>query len=95
MLKRVNNKTVQGANFIVSVPDIHRVRYAEGDKVAFIEIEGGMDAAGRVDWVVYASTLRGWEAPHQDVSISTSEQDAILSNISKCLSLLDMPHKIV
>src|SRR5262245_26535893 len=95
MLQRLNNKTVRGPTFIVSVPDIHRVQYAEGKKVACVEIEGGFSPDNKVNWLIYSETLRGWERPHDDVEMSKAKREAILANISKSLDVLAMPHQVV
>lgn len=95
MLQRLNNKTVRGPSFEVSVPDIHRVRYTEGEKVACVEIEGGAGPGNQVNWLIYAETLRGWEHPHEDAEMPKVKRDEILANISKSLDLLAMPHQVV
>jgi hypothetical protein len=53
MLQRLDNKTVRGPSFTVSVPDIHRVRYTEGEKVAYVEIEGGAGPGNEINWLIY------------------------------------------
>lgn len=95
MLQRLNNKTVRGPAFIVSVPDIHRVQYTEGEKVACVEIEGSAGPGNQVNWLIYAETLRGWERPHEDVEMPKVKHDEILADISRSLELLAMPHKVV
>jgi hypothetical protein len=95
MLQRLNNKTVRGPAFIVSVPDIHRVQYTEGEKVACVEIEGGAGPGNEVNWLIYAETLRGWERPHEDSEMPKFKRDEILANIGRSLDVLAMPHQIV
>jgi hypothetical protein len=95
MLERLNNKTVRGPTFIVIVPDIHRLQYMEGEKVAFIEIEGGTGAGSQINWLIYSETLRGWERPHEDTEMLGPKRKEILANISKSLDLLAMPHEFV
>lgn len=95
MLTRLDNKTVRGPNFLVSVPDIHHVVYAEGEKVAHVEIEGGAERGAPINWVIYSETLTGWRRPHIGVVMSESERTQILANISKSLDLLAMPNRIV
>ena len=94
MLKRIDNKTVRGSSFVVSVPDIHRVIYTEGEKVASVGIEGGMCVGGRVEWVVYSKTLQGWEQPHHYDEMTPSKREEILADVSKSLALLEMPHTL-
>ena len=79
----------------MSVPDIHQVRYTEGEKVACVETEGGTELAGGVTWLIYSETLRGWEHPHEDAEMPKLKREEILANISKSLDLLAMPHQIV
>jgi len=95
MLQRLNNKTVVGPTFVVSVPDIHRVRYTEGERVAQVEIEGGAGPNSQVDWLIYSETLCAWESPHGNTEMPLAKRDEILLNISKSLDLLAMPHKVV
>jgi hypothetical protein len=95
MLQRLNNKTVRGRAFIVSVPDIHHVEYKEAEKVACVEIEGGMGHDKQVNWIIYSETLRGWEPPHADSEMGKPKREEILANISKSFDVLAMPHRIV
>lgn len=96
MLKKINNKTVHSSEgYVVTVPSIHKVEYSDGKRLAFLEIEGGMSESGDVDWLVYSDTLKGWEAPHDIDEMNDRDHQEILSRISECLDLLDMPHKIV
>lgn len=95
MLQRLNNKTIRGPSFTVSVPDIHRVCYSEGDKVAFVEIEAGGSPGKQSNWLIYSDTLRCWEHPHEDAEMQRGKREEILANISKSLDLLAMPHELV
>jgi hypothetical protein len=95
MLQQLDNKTVRGPSFVVSVPDIHQARYAEGEKVACVEIEGGPGPGNEINWLIYSETLLGWEHPHEDVEMATSKREEILTNISKSLDLLAMPHRVL
>lgn len=95
MLFRLNNKTVHGPNFVVFVPDIHRVQYTEGEKVACAEIEGGFGPDNQVNWMIYAETLRGWNHPHEDEDMVSGKRQEILANISKSFDLLGMLHRVV
>lgn len=94
MLQKVSNKSVRGPHFTVTVPNIHKVEYAEGEKLATVEIEGGMTAPSQVDWLVYAQTFRGWLPPHESEEIGEKRRQ-ILQNVSQALLILGMPHKIV
>ncbi len=95
MLQKITNKSVRGPNFTVTVPDIHKVEYAEGGKVATVEIEGGMTTPGQVDWLVYAQTFHGWLPPHDSEEINGEKQRQILQDVSQALSILGMPHKMI
>ena|SRR5213595_420507 len=95
MLQRLNNSTVRGPTFVVFVPDIHRVQYTEGEKVACVEIEGGAGSGNEVNWLIYSETLRGWERPHEDAEMPKVKRQEILTNISESLDLLAMPHQVV
>jgi hypothetical protein len=95
MLQKISNKSVRGPNFTVTVPDVHKVEYAEGGKVATVEIEGGVTEPGQVDWLVYAQTFQGWLPPHESEEINSEKRGQILQNVSQALSILQMPHKIV
>lgn len=93
MLQRITNKLVRGPNFSVSVPDIHRVQYAEDAHTAFVEIEGGLGEEGQVNWLVYTETLHGWESPHQTDEMPSEKRAEILARIDESLNLLQMPHR--
>ncbi|WP_408629687.1 Imm74 family immunity protein [Anaeromyxobacter oryzisoli] len=95
MLVRVNNKTVRGPAFVVSVPNVHRVLYEEGGRTASVEIEGGLGPNGEVNWLVYATTLVGWDPPHADLEMSVSKREEIIRSISRSLELLGMPHQVI
>jgi hypothetical protein len=95
MLEKISNKSVRGPRFTVTIPDIHKVEYAEAGKVAIIEIEGGISEPGRVDSLIYAQTFRGWLPPHESEDIGSEKRRQFLDNVSKSLSALGMPHKIV
>ena len=51
-IKRIDNKTVAGNGFQITVPDIHRVIYTDTNCTVEIEIEGGM-SDGKIDWIIY------------------------------------------
>jgi len=95
MLQKINNKSVRGPNFTVTVPDIHKVEYVEGGKAAVIEIEGGTRGPDQFDWLIYARTFRGWLPPHESEGIGADKRRQILENVSRSLSVLGMRHKII
>jgi hypothetical protein len=96
VLTRIDTKSVRGSNFIVTIPDIHRVEYAEGDKIVVVEIEGGMAAeSGKVHWLIYGQTFSGWLPPYDSEVISADKRKEILENIGQSMSILGMPHKLV
>jgi hypothetical protein len=94
MLRRISNKEVIGPAFTVFVPDIHQVRYAEGNHVAIVEIEGGEGKDGQVDWVIYQATLRGWQPPHATDDFTSDKRIEILSRIGESLTVLEMPYRL-
>ena len=94
MLTKLDNKTVQGRGFTTTVPNIHEIRYSESDKTITVEIEGGRDEKGEIEWDVYSSTMRSWLPPHQLEPFSYEDKQRILHNISDSLSLLGMKHRI-
>ena len=94
MLTKIDNKTVQGNGFTMTVPNIHEIRYSEGDKTLAVEIEGGTNEKGEIEWDIYSSTIRGWLPPHQLESLSYEDKQRILHNISDSLKLLGMKHRI-
>ena len=93
MITRISNKEVRGDTFSVAVPNVHQVVYEEGDRLAKIEIEGGMSKPGVVDWLVYKDTLLSWEAPYDNEELSACKRDEILKKVSESLKLLEMPHQ--
>jgi len=95
MLNRMSNKEVRGPTFSVVVPDVHRVQFFEGDRVAIVEVEGGRAADGKVDWVIYSQTLTSWEPPHQADELSLEKHAEMLGHISNAFDLLGMPHRII
>ena len=96
MLQKIDNNSVRGPYFTVTIPDIRTLVYSEGGKIAVIEIEGGgIDEPREVEWLVYAQTFRGWLPPHELVEISNEKRRQILENVSESLMTLGMAHKIV
>ena len=93
MLKKLDNKTVQGHGFMVTIPTIHEIRYSEKDRMLTVEIEGG--ARDDSDWYVYSETMRGWSSPHHLDPFSYEEKQRILRSISESLNVLGMKHQIV
>lgn len=93
MLRRIDNKTVGGSGFQVVVIDIHAVTYKEGPRQAWVEIEGGMES-GKIDWLVYTSTLSMWHVGNTEQAMTDEERAMVLERISAALKLLDMPHRL-
>ena len=95
MLKKLTNSSVRGSDgFLVSVVGIHEVRYSEGQKTARVEIEGGRDDRGEIDWYVYSKTFQGWLPPYEQNSLSREKKQEILKRISESLTVLGMHHRI-
>lgn len=95
MIKKISNREVRGSNFTILVQGIHQIRYIGNDRVALIEIEGGLNKNGEVNWLVYKETLKGWEPPHEMDKMTENDRMEIFINISKSLALLEMPHKFL
>jgi hypothetical protein len=96
MLRKIDNKTVESPQgYIVRVIDIHYAEYSEGSKTAIVEIEGGINESGIVDWSIYRKSLKGWNTPFDDIKMTADEQKTIVDRISECLKLLGMQHKVV
>lgn len=95
MLKRLDNKTVQGPGFIVRVLDIHRIEYIEGEKVATIGIDGEFGEDNRVIWEIDSNSLNGWNQPNYGVYMDEDKSKEILTRVSKSFDLLGMRHEIV
>jgi len=95
MIYRVSNKEAKGSSFTVLVPNIHQIRYVEGNRVAIVEIEGREDPHEQVDWLIYQETLQGWEPPYEMDELSPVKRAEILSRISESLHVLEMPHELV
>ena len=75
--------------------NIHEIRYSEGDKTITVEIEGGTNEKGEIEWDVYSSTMQSWLPPHQLEPFSYEDKQRALNNISDSLTLLGMKHRIV
>jgi hypothetical protein len=96
MIKRIDKNTARGTWFTVFIPDIHTIRYSEGGRVANIEIEGGRVSPGApVTMTVYGQTLVDWLPPHEKDEMDVAKRDDILENVSKSLTVLEIPHEIV
>lgn len=95
MYQILNNKSVKGPDFVVTVRGIHNVDYVESGKTATIEIEGGTPEPGQIEWLIYAQTLRSWASPHDSERLDTAKRNEILENVRKSLSMLAMPSKII
>jgi hypothetical protein len=91
----VNNKSVEGDGFRVTVTDIHTVIYHETDRTVTVEIEGGQGSGGKVEWDVYSSTLSDWRIVGRSQPITSDDRSRILSRVSGALSLLEMLHRVV
>jgi hypothetical protein len=92
-MKKRNNKTVEGKGFVITVPDIHHVRYSHGEFIAEVEIEGGSNDDGQtIDWLIYTSTLAAKN--EADILFLSEHREEILDCISDALTLLGMPHVI-
>ena len=95
-LKKISNKSVAGPDFVIMVPNVHELHYAEKEQVYKVEIEGGTtNEQGHVEWLVYGDSLTVIYPPHQCDSFSWEEKQRMLKNISDSLTLLNMPHEIV
>ncbi|MDD2744468.1 MAG: hypothetical protein PHV02_19580 [Rhodocyclaceae bacterium] len=90
-MQKIDNKTVEGDGFVITVPDIHHVRYRQGAIVAEMEIEGGSDGS-EIDWLIYTTTLKSANEMHSDFVYK--HQQEIIDRISEALTLLAMPHRI-
>lgn len=91
-MKKIDNKTIKGDGFTITVPDIHHVSYVQGATMATVEIEGGSED-GQIVWLIYSATLTGSNGPNADfVDIHRQE---IIDRISKALALLTMPHRVI
>jgi hypothetical protein len=95
MLERVDNKTVRGPTFVVHFPNVHTAQYLEEGRVATVGMEGSSDSSGRVDWLVYSATLRGWEPPNECLDMPRIQREQILDCVSRSLKLLGMPNRVV
>jgi len=95
MLRRINNKSVGGQDFTVTVVNVHQVQYSQDGKTAILEIEGESSKSGHIDWVVYAQTLKGWLPPHESEELSDTQRTHIVDKIGESLFLLEMPNKII
>jgi hypothetical protein len=95
MLRKIDNKTVESSEgYSVRVIDIHYAEYSEGSRIAIVEIEGGMNESGDVDWSIYRGSLKDWEAPFDDGRMTDDERKAIINRICECLKVLGMQYKV-
>jgi hypothetical protein len=94
-LQKVSNKEVRGRGFSVLVPSPHEVLFRQDDHVAVVEIEGGVGSNGKVNWLLYAETLRGWEHPHAQECMSAGQSMDIIRKIMISMDMLSMPHEVV
>jgi hypothetical protein len=93
MLRQISNKEVIGTSFTVIVQNIHQIRYTENNHSAIIQIEGGEDYNGNVDWVIYQATLQNWEPPYDTDALTIDKRVEIFSRISESLTVLGMPYR--
>jgi len=77
VFEKINNKSVRGEHFTVTVPDVHKIEYTEAGKVTTVEIEGGMSEPGQVDWLIYIRTFSGWLPPHESEEIRAEKRRQI------------------
>jgi hypothetical protein len=96
MLRQIDNKSVEGDNFKVIVPNVRGVLYHDALGEYVIEIEGGnMGGPGFPDWLVYSQTLSQKSGPLNSTPISPERKREILQRVSECLTLLEMRHEVV
>lgn len=61
----ISNKRVQsGSGFVVRISYVHQIEYINNDKIVIIEIGGGINSAGDIDYVIYSHTMMRWLPPH-------------------------------
>ena len=98
MLRKVDNKSIEGDDFKVIVRNVREVLYHDALGEYTIEIEGGnMGGASFPDWLVYSQTLSQRNKPHNSTPqpLSPARQKEILQRVSQCLTLLEMRHEVV
>ena len=79
----------------VQVPSIHEVTYTEGGKTLSMEIEGGMEEPGVVDWYVYIPNPCSWREPYELEYIDNEEMVEIQKRIAEALEALEMKYKFL
>ena len=90
MFKKLDNNTVQSSEgYLVATLSIWKARYSDSDKEAIVQIEGGRDESGNLEWSIYSRTLSG------NRFLSKSEAREILNRISHGLTFLGMPNQVV
>jgi hypothetical protein len=95
MLRKIDNKTIESSEgYTVRYIDIHYLEYSEGSKTATVEIEGGVNESGDVDWLLYRNSLKGWNAPFDEIIMTEDQHNTIIERISECLKMLGMKHKV-
>ncbi|HVO30282.1 MAG TPA: hypothetical protein VMV18_06085 [bacterium] len=94
MMKRIDNQTVTGPGFRVVLPNIHWVRYEEGDRVAMVEVESGVGPGGTIYVCIYTRSLSGWEKPHHFDDFPWETRVRVFERICAAFDLLGTPNKL-
>lgn len=82
LLRRVDDQTVAGAGFHVTVHGAQEARYTEAERIARVEI-----AAGQVQ----PESLTDWEPPDGGPVMTAEQRQQILGRVAAALQLLGAP----
>ncbi len=94
MLHRIDDHTVDGPGYRVSLPDAHVVIYATEGRTAHLQIESGAARDGQVDWRLHAESLTDWDPPDGGPVMSEAERQQILLRIGRALKTLGIHYKM-
>lgn len=86
MFTRIDPNTVRSTSgFTVQAVRIHDVKYTEAEKSVTIS---GEILVGDPGYVLYTSTLKRWDPPHNGVMLEGSKRQEIIDNIAQALRFM-------
>ncbi len=86
----IGNRWVRGDDaFTIIRQDRFVLEYREGNHRVLIEVEPGIP-----NLAVYAESIKAWEIPFENETISESERERILSNIRRSFDATNYSYTI-
>jgi hypothetical protein len=86
------NVVASDEGFFVEVLGRTGIEYTEGDRSAFVDAE--VLAAGH-GIAIFKNSIKGWQAPHDDVPMLEKEKERIIDNVRRAMEFRRQPVEIL